>query len=103
MRGSALSATPMPQRVTEKEGVSSKGAHSFFQSPAIWLRRENNKRHVSENGNKSREAFLPFVKFYRRPYNETIYRSKMRPPHGGLVSIVSPQLRRCHVSVSQRF
>ncbi|CAJ1977220.1 unnamed protein product [Sphenostylis stenocarpa] len=31
-----------------------------------------------------------------------VYRSKMRPPLGGLISIVSPHTRRRHVSVSQR-
>ncbi|KAI9089681.1 hypothetical protein K1719_028974 [Acacia pycnantha] len=101
MRRNAVSSTPMPQSVAEREATT-KRAHSFFQSPAVLFRRDNN-RHVSENGNKCRGAFLPFLRFYRRPYNEMIYRSKMRPPHGGLVSIVSPQLRRYHVSVSQRF
>ncbi|KAL0348852.1 UNVERIFIED_CONTAM: hypothetical protein Sangu_1113000 [Sesamum angustifolium] len=33
----------------------------------------------------------------------TPVKSKMRPPLGGLISIVSPQLRRRHMSISQRF
>ncbi|XP_028771592.1 uncharacterized protein LOC114728808 [Neltuma alba] len=97
IRPNAMSSTPMPQRVTDREAT--KRGHSFFQSPAVFFRRDG---HASENG-KSRDAFLPFLRFYRRPYNEMIYRSKMKPPLGGLISIVSPQLRRCHVSMSQRF
>ncbi|XP_010523158.1 PREDICTED: phosphatidylinositol/phosphatidylcholine transfer protein SFH6, partial [Tarenaya hassleriana] len=72
---------------------------SFFQSPAVFFRKEC---HVSKT-EKPRESFVPFLKFYRRPYDEMTYRSKMRPPLGGLVSIVSPQIRRRHMSLSQRF
>ncbi|KAI4345626.1 hypothetical protein L6164_012728 [Bauhinia variegata] len=103
-RKSLFPSTPLPQRVTPREAI--KVAHprtprpSFLQSPAIFFR--NKDSHVSTR-DRSRESFLPFLKFYRRPYDEMIYRSKMRPPLGGLISIVSPQLRRRHVSVSQRF
>ncbi|RID40303.1 hypothetical protein BRARA_J00360 [Brassica rapa] len=68
-------------------------------SPAVFFRRES---HVSKI-EKPRDTFVPFLKFYRRPYDEMTYRSKMRPPLGGLVSIVSTQIRRRHVSLSQRF
>jgi hypothetical protein len=72
---------------------------SFLQSPATFFRRESH-----QPSSRGRESFLPYVKFYRRPYDEMVYRSKMRPPLGGLISIVSPHLRRRqHVSVSQRF
>ncbi|KAI4317816.1 hypothetical protein L6164_025654 [Bauhinia variegata] len=103
-RKSLFPSTPLPQRVTPRE--ASKVAHprtprpSFLQSPATFFRSKDS--HVSTR-EKSRGSFLPFLKFYRRPYDEMIYRSKMRPPLGGLISIVSPQLRRRHVSVSQRF
>ncbi|KDP40166.1 hypothetical protein JCGZ_02164 [Jatropha curcas] len=96
-------STPLPQRVTASEGI--KISHprtprpSFLQSPAIFFKKEC---HVSRT-DKSRESFLPYLKFYRRPYDEMIYRSKMRPPLGGLISIVSPHLKRRHMSVSQRF
>ncbi|XP_057427682.1 uncharacterized protein LOC130720983 [Lotus japonicus] len=86
--------TPLPQRVTAPHKTS------FLQSPATFFRRE------SVGGGKTercRESFSPYVKFYRRPYNEMIYRSKMRPPLGGLISIVSPHIRRRHISVSQRY
>ncbi|XP_050215627.1 uncharacterized protein LOC126666797 [Mercurialis annua] len=96
-------STPLPQRVTASDPI--KISHprtprpSFLQSPALFFKKEC---HVSKT-DKSRESFLPFVKFYRRPYDEMVYRSKMRPPLGGLISIVSPQIRRRHMSVSQRF
>lgn len=87
-------STPLPQRVTVPHRTT-----TFLQSPATFFRRDSGK---VERG---RESFLPYVKFYRRPYDEMVYRSKMRPPLGGLVSIVSPHLRRrhTHLSVSQRF
>ncbi|CAK7327041.1 unnamed protein product [Dovyalis caffra] len=100
---SLFPSTPLPQRVTASEGI--KISHprtprpSFLQSPALFFKKES---HVSK-GDRSRESFVPFLKFYRRPYDEMIYRSKMRPPLGGLISIVSPHIKRRHVSVSQRF
>ncbi|XP_059461885.1 uncharacterized protein LOC132190870 [Corylus avellana] len=102
-RKSLFPSTPLPQRSTGREAGKSPHPRtprpSFLQSPAMFFRKEN---HVSRT-DKSRESFVPFLKFYRRPYDEMIYRSKMRPPLGGLISIVSPHLRRRHVSVSQRF
>ncbi|CAI0465984.1 unnamed protein product [Linum tenue] len=101
-----LPSTPLPQRVTAGVNVCHPRTPrpSFLQSPALFFRRGD--CHAAGGGNKAercRESFLPFVKFYRRPYDEMVYRSKMRPPLGGLISIVSPQIRRRHVSVSQRF
>ncbi|KAG2727538.1 hypothetical protein I3843_01G156500 [Carya illinoinensis] len=102
-RKSLFPSTPLPQRTTNSE--PGKISHprtprpSFLQSPAMFFRKDCQ---ISRN-DRSRESFLPFLKFYRRPYDEMIYRSKMRPPLGGLISIVSPHLRRRHVSVSQRF
>ncbi|KAK7308060.1 hypothetical protein VNO77_41651 [Canavalia gladiata] len=48
-------------------------------------------------GERSRELFMPYIKFYRKPYDEMIYRSKIRPPLGRLISV------RRHLSLSQRF
>ncbi|XP_054806457.1 uncharacterized protein LOC129309103 [Prosopis cineraria] len=100
-RKSLFPSTPLPQRVTPKEVATPRRTPrpSFLHSPAVFFRKEG---HVSR-ADRCRESFLPFLKFYRRPYDEMIYRSKMRPPLGGLISIVSPHLRRRHVSVSQRF
>ena len=103
-RKSLFPSTPLPQRVTPREpGVKAATPRtprpSFLQSPAMFFRREG---HVSR-GEKCRESFVPYLKFYRRPYDEMVYRSKMRPPLGGLISIVSPHIRRRHVSLSQRY
>uniref|UniRef100_A0A1J3JUE4 Random slug protein 5 n=1 Tax=Noccaea caerulescens TaxID=107243 RepID=A0A1J3JUE4_NOCCA len=75
---------------------------SFFQSPAIFFRGEKNVGRGGGGGEKSREAFVPYLKFYRRPYDETAYRSKLRGPRG-FVSVVSSHRRCRHVSFSQRF
>ncbi|KAF2285386.1 hypothetical protein GH714_003410 [Hevea brasiliensis] len=102
-RGKLFSSTPLPQRVTASEPI--KISHprtprpSFLQSPALFFKKEC---HINRT-DKSRESFLPFLKLYRRPYDEMMYRSKMRPPLGGLVSIVSSHLKHRHMSVSQRF
>lgn len=100
MRKSLFPSTPLPQRSKAFESVKVNHPRtprpSFLQSPAMFFRRDC---HVSTKTEKSRESFLPFLKFYRRPYDEMIYRSIMRPPLGGLISIV----KRRHMSVSQRF
>ncbi|XP_077227044.1 SEC14 cytosolic factor-like [Tasmannia lanceolata] len=69
---------------------------SFLQSPATFFKKDTH--HLSNRTDKSRELFLPFLKFYRQPYDEMIYRSKMRPPLGGLISIV----KRRHLTPSRR-
>ncbi|KAJ8766449.1 hypothetical protein K2173_022508 [Erythroxylum novogranatense] len=93
-------STPMPQRVTASEAVKISQPRtprlSFLQSPAMFFKKDGRT-------DKSHESFLPFLRFYRRPYDEMIYRSKMRPPLNGLVSIVPSPLKYRHVSVSQRF
>ena len=43
---------------------------------------------------RERESFLPYLRFYRRPYDEISYRAKMRPPLGGLISIVGDKFRQ---------
>lgn len=97
-------STPMPQKTHKFDSSSINHPRtpkpSFLQSPALFFRRDC---HVSKSEKSRRESFVPFLKFYRRPYDEMTYRSKMRPPLGGLISIVSPQLKRRHMSVSQRF
>ncbi|XP_009618420.1 phosphatidylinositol/phosphatidylcholine transfer protein SFH4-like [Nicotiana tomentosiformis] len=99
-------STPLPQKTQELDPseirhprANTSTRLSFFQSPAMFFKKDNNNCHIS----KCRESFQPFLKFYRRPYDEMIYRSKMRPPLGGLISIVSPHIRRRHMSLSQRF
>lgn len=103
-RKSFFPSTPMPQRTQKLDPSMIHHPRtpnpSFLKSPALFFRKEPQVSRVE----KSRESFVPFLKFYRRPYDEMIYRSKMRPPLGGLISIVSPQLKRNrHMSMSQRF
>ncbi|XP_043690731.1 phosphatidylinositol/phosphatidylcholine transfer protein SFH7-like [Telopea speciosissima] len=95
-----FTSTPLPQRVNNNSNPRTPRP-SFLQSPAMFFRKEKDC-HVSRT-EKSRESFLPFLRFYRRPYDEMVYRSKMKPPLGGLISIVSPQIKRPHMSQSQRF
>ncbi|CAA0383316.1 putative CRAL-TRIO lipid binding domain, CRAL/TRIO domain superfamily [Arabidopsis thaliana] len=97
-RKSLFPSTPLPEK-TKTVSYRKTPRPSFFQSPAMFFRRENN---VGGGGEKSREAFVPYLKFYRRPYDETAYRSKLRGPRG-FVSVVSSHRRSRHVSLSQRF
>lgn len=96
-------STPLPPKTQNVDPTSINHPRtpkpSFLQSPAMFFRKDC---HVSRS-EKSRDSFLPFLKFYRRPYDEMTYRARMRPPLGGLISIVSPQFRRHHMSMSQRF
>ncbi|KAG7578271.1 CRAL-TRIO lipid binding domain superfamily [Arabidopsis thaliana x Arabidopsis arenosa] len=97
-RKSLFPSTPLPEK-TKSVSYRKTPRPSFFQSPAMFFRRENN---VGGGGEKSREAFVPYLKFYRRPYDETAYRSKLRGPRG-FVSVVSSHRGSRHVSFSQRF
>ncbi|KAJ8492701.1 hypothetical protein OPV22_014422 [Ensete ventricosum] len=57
---------------------------SFLQSPATLFTFWKEGQAVVSRGERERESFLPFLRFYRRPYDEMAYRSKMRSPLGGL-------------------
>lgn len=93
-------STPMPQRKQKVDPSMIRRPRtprpSFLQSPSLFFSQ-------SSRVERSSESFMPYLKFLERPYDEMVYRSKMRPPLGGLISIVSPQFRRSHMSVSQRF
>ncbi|CAL9159364.1 unnamed protein product [Musa hybrid cultivar] len=79
---SAAPTRPPPQQQHPRTPMP-----SFLQSPATLF--SFKKERQLSRVERERESFLPFLRFYRRPYEETAYRAKMRPPHGGLVSIVS--------------
>ncbi|KAL5712644.1 hypothetical protein ACHQM5_014792 [Ranunculus cassubicifolius] len=93
-------STPLPQKVSNMNDFPRTPRPSFLQSPALFFRRGDSQVIKTE---KARDVFLPFLRFYRMPYDEMYYRSKMKPPLGGLISIVSPHLKRRHMSHSQRF
>ncbi|XP_059632510.1 uncharacterized protein LOC132275124 [Cornus florida] len=104
LRKGFFPSTPLPEKTQKMDFTNINPPRtprpSFLRSPAVFFKREC---HVS-SADKSRDSFVPFLKFYRWPYDEMTYRSKMRPPLGGLISIVSPHLmRRRHMSISQRF
>ncbi|CAI9776334.1 unnamed protein product [Fraxinus pennsylvanica] len=96
-------STPMPRKTQTMDPSMIKHPRtprtSFLQSPALFFKKDFQLTRTE----KSKESFIPFLKFYRRPYDEMVYRSKMRPPLGGLISIVSPQIKRGHMSISHRF
>ncbi|XP_062213520.1 uncharacterized protein LOC133914433 [Phragmites australis] len=65
---------------------------SFLQSPSMLF--AFRKDGQASRGERERESFLPFLRFYRRPYDEISYRAKMRPPLGGLISIVGEKFKQ---------
>jgi hypothetical protein len=48
----------------------------------------------AEQRHKTLSVFRPYVKFIQAPYNEAAYRAIMKPPLGGLVSLLSKDLKR---------
>lgn len=107
LRKNFIPSTPLPQKShnADAAGVCQPRTPkpSFLHSPAAALFGRREPPLPPSHGGSGGKAFSPYFKFYRRPYDEMIYRSKMKPPLGGLISIVAPQIRRRHMSVSQRF
>ncbi|KAI0523374.1 hypothetical protein KFK09_005769 [Dendrobium nobile] len=66
---------------------------SFLQSPSSLLFPFKKEGTAGNRAARDREAFAQVIRFYRRPYDEIIYRGKMKAPLGGLVSIVSPNVK----------
>ncbi|WVZ56018.1 hypothetical protein U9M48_006605 [Paspalum notatum var. saurae] len=66
---------------------------SFLQSPSVLFAFRKDGQ-ASSRVERERESFLPFLRFYRRPYDEISYRAKMRPPLGGLISIVGEKFKQ---------
>ncbi|KAF3778683.1 CRAL-TRIO domain-containing protein C23B6-04c [Nymphaea thermarum] len=60
----------------------------FLGVPAIF-RRDSGGR-----SERTVDAFRRWAHFYWAPYDEMSYRARMRPPLGGLISIISPHLKR---------
>jgi hypothetical protein len=65
---------------------------SFLQSPSMLFAFKKDGQ--ASRGERERESFLPFLRFYRRPYDEISYRAKMRPPLGGLIAIVDEKSKQ---------
>ncbi|KAL9260423.1 hypothetical protein AKJ16_DCAP05831 [Drosera capensis] len=102
-RKSFIPSTPMPEKTYNADAAGAKQPRTprpwFLHSPAEAL--FGGRKAAAGKG----EGFGGYLRFYRRPYDEMVYRAKMKPPLGGLISIVNPhqQLRRRAVSVSQRY
>ncbi|CAA7395405.1 unnamed protein product [Spirodela intermedia] len=103
--GARSASTPQHRRVAAARSMPSTPSSvrpppprtpqpSFLQSPvARFFGAKRDARHHQQRP-EGRESFLPFLKFYRRPYDEIAYRAKMRLPLSGLISVVSPQMIR---------
>ncbi|XP_020267074.1 uncharacterized protein LOC109842634, partial [Asparagus officinalis] len=63
---------------------------SFLQSPSMLFSGFNNKEGGAAKGEKAKETFMMYLRFHRWPYDEMVYRAKMWPLLGGLMSIMSP-------------
>ncbi|KAM0891131.1 hypothetical protein ACQ4PT_026586 [Festuca glaucescens] len=79
-----LSTPPQPQQQFPRTPRP-----SFLQSPFTFRKDGQGVRRVE----RERDSFLPFLRFYRRPYDEISYRARMRPPLGGLIAIVDDKFR----------
>ncbi|CAL9128866.1 unnamed protein product [Musa textilis] len=91
---------PPPKQPRQQQQPPRTPRPSFLQSPATLFSFRKEGQVVPSRGERERESFLPYLRFYRRPYDEMVYRAKMRPPLGGLISIISPHLdqqqQRCN-------
>ncbi|KAH9605612.1 hypothetical protein KSS87_018747 [Heliosperma pusillum] len=103
LRKNFIPSTPLPQKSHNADVQAARPPSTPTASAFLFSRRDRSSLGGREE--KVREGFINYFKFYRRSYDEMIYRSKMKPPLGGLISIVgsSQFQRRRHVSVSQRF
>ncbi|TVU47906.1 hypothetical protein EJB05_07522 [Eragrostis curvula] len=90
--GSKGQKTPPPPAMAQQQFPRTPRP-SFLQSPSM-LFAFRNKDGQASRGERERESFLPFLRFYRRPYDEISYRAKMRPPLGGLISIVGEKFKQ---------
>ncbi|XP_066388485.1 SEC14 cytosolic factor-like [Miscanthus floridulus] len=84
--------TPPPMPVQQPQQFPRTPRPSFLQSPSMLFafRKDGQASRVE----RERESFLPYLRFYRRPYDEISYRAKMRPPLGGLISIVGDKFKQ---------
>lgn len=74
---------------SNKASILSSPMTSFFHGF-----KKDSQRIESDRKDKNLDCFRPYLNHYRLPYDEVVYRSMMKPPLGGLVSIVSPELKR---------
>lgn len=68
------------------------GFVSFFHSPSV--NKEEAPFVIEEAKHRNVDVFRPYLTFLQAPYDEAGYRAMMKPPLGGLASIISGDLKR---------
>lgn len=69
------------------------GFVSLFHGPAK-LPKEEPPFVIEEAKNRNVDTFRPYLPFLQTPYDEAAYRALMKPPLGGLATIISRDLKR---------
>eukprot|EP00249_Psilotum_nudum_P002611 c15733_g1_i1 orf=479-1309(-) len=89
-----------PSNPKGKKSISRETSWSDFSSLFLpsSLKREDAARSQPRpeynQKERSMDLFRSYLSFYRSSYNEAAYRAMMKPPLGGLVSLISPELKR---------
>ncbi len=77
----------VPARTRRQKAPSSDGLLSIRHST------KNSGGLLEEDGNRGVNMFQPYLKFLLAPYDQATYRALMKPPLGGLASIISRDLK----------
>lgn len=78
-----------PARTSRKKAPSWDGLVSIFQP----MKKDDTIMH-EDLRSKDIDLFRPYFTFLHAPYDEASYRALMKPPLGGLATIVSRDLKR---------
>lgn len=78
-----------PARTKRSKNASWDGVFSIFYS-----QKKDEGSLLEDQRNRSVDLFRPYLKFLQAPYDEAAYRAMMRPPLGGLATIISRDLKR---------
>jgi hypothetical protein len=77
----------VPARTRRQKAPSSDGSLSIQHS------KKSPGGLLEEDGNRGVNMFQPYLKFLLAPYDQATYRALMKPPLGGLASIISRDLK----------
>ncbi|CAK9235326.1 unnamed protein product [Sphagnum jensenii] len=77
----------VPARTRRQKAPSSDGSLSIQHS------KKSPGGLLEEHGNRGVNMFQPYLKFLLAPYDQATYRALMKPPLGGLASIISRDLK----------
>ena len=87
-----------PARITRRGRTPSfSGFVSLFHSSKREEKQEEAKEEcpgIDEAKTRSIGTFRPYLPFLEAPYDEAAYRAMMKPPLGGLATIISRDLKR---------